>query len=100
MANCPDHTAPVSGCRFCNPDIKVRDLDYDAPFATDPEISGIKGFGGVTLEGVLEVVKQMIPEGTVEMFPGTKLDCMKLPNRWSRFWMRLLLGWKFEKRKF
>jgi len=30
------------------------------------------------------------------MWPSFSLPVQKMPNRWHRFWMRLLLGWMFS----
>lgn len=36
------------------------------------------------------------PVGHLELIKGFYVSSRKKPNAWNRFWMRILLGWKWH----
>lgn len=55
--------------------------------------SGTVGIGGFAPAGDLHICT-LVPPAAVRLIIATEHG---MPNRWYRFWQRLLLGWRWEK---
>lgn len=44
----------------------------------------------------MNIAKQVKPGGWVEVASGLSFGVRTIPNRWFRWWLRVLCGWTFR----